>query len=108
MVRPFEDQALLRDAPEGDDDRAISLPGGDALDTHTRRDLLREERTIAMGFHGSRYMWVYPVLTTLCFAAWVSCFPLAIAGVMRMPSPGCSRLPTVRPIARANSDMTMK
>lgn len=90
MDRPTDD-ALLREAEELRaetealrelDGPAIPLPEGSELDSHVRRDLLREERSIAMAYHGSPYMWVYPVLTTLCFAAWLSLFPLAIMGVI--------------------------
>jgi len=63
------------------DGPVIGLSGDDTLDRHVRRELLREERAIALGFHGG-LMWIYPVLTLACFALWVSCFPLAIAGVL--------------------------
>ena len=53
------------------DGPAIGLQGDDTLDRHLRRELLKEERAIALPFHGGR-MWVYPVLTVACFALWAS------------------------------------
>ena len=78
-----DDDTLLRellDAPGGD---ALALPlaADDELDKHTRRTLRKEEREIAMQFHGGR-MWVYAALTIACFAIWVSLFPLAIMGLL--------------------------
>lgn len=63
------------------DGPVIGLTADDTLDRHTRRELLKEEREIAMRFHGGR-MWVYAALTVACFAIWVSFFPLAIMGVL--------------------------
>jgi beta-carotene hydroxylase len=88
MDRPLEDDILLREgidtAEALQDAAALAIPLGDdaGLDSHARRDLLREERAIALGFHSSPYMWVYPVLTTVCFVVWLSFFPLVATGVL--------------------------
>jgi beta-carotene hydroxylase len=67
------------DVADALDGPAIPLAGDERLDSYTRRNLLREERAIALHYHGGP-MWFYPVLTWVCFAGWVSLFPLAIMG----------------------------
>jgi beta-carotene hydroxylase len=65
------------------DARALPLPEGGKLDAHVRRTLMQQERAIGMRYaaHNLR-MWPYTVVAIACFAAWVSFFPLAIAGVL--------------------------
>lgn len=81
-----EQDLLLRQpgvlAPAGDRP-AIPL-GPEQLDAYTRRQLLKEERAIAMKYHGGA-MWTYVVATVVCFAIWVSFFPLAIMGKLNLP-----------------------
>jgi len=60
---------------------AIPLGAADGLDRHARRDLLREEREIALQFHGGR-TWVYAALTWTCFLAWLAMFPLVAMEVI--------------------------
>ncbi|MEO5587927.1 MAG: fatty acid desaturase [Novosphingobium sp.] len=57
--------------------------GPDGLDRYTRRDLRKEEIAIASEFHGGA-MWVYVAATIVCFAVWVSFFPLAIMGQINL------------------------
>ncbi len=84
---PVRDDTLMRDVIEMptitpiEDRPAISLEADDALGGHTRRELIKEEREIAMRFHGGR-TWVYAALTIGCFLVWLSFFPLAIMGLL--------------------------
>jgi len=64
-----------------EDGPVIGLAGDDTLDKHLRREMMKEERAIAMQFHGGA-TWVYAALTVTCFAIWVSLFPLAILGYL--------------------------
>lgn len=62
-----------------------ALPlGADGLDAYTRRNLRKEEIEIARRFHGGK-TWVYGVVAIVCFAIWVSFFPLAIMGMLNLP-----------------------
>lgn len=67
--------------------RAIPLAAGDELDAYTRRDLIRLERDIADKYHtiGQKQMVPYVVGAVLCFALWVSFFPLTILGIVPLP-----------------------
>ncbi len=65
------------------DARAVPL-GPDGLDDHTRRNLRKEEIEIARRFHGGA-MWPYAAAAIVCFAIWVSFFPLAIMGMLNLP-----------------------
>lgn len=67
-----------------EDGPVIGLDADDTLDRHTRRDLQKEERVIAMKYHGGR-SWVYAAVTVVCFAVWLSFFPLAIMGKLNLP-----------------------
>lgn len=84
---PIRGDQALRDALDApsviplEDGPVIGLQGDDTLDRHTRRELMKEEREIAMRFHGGR-SWVYAALTVGCFAVWVALFPLAIMGLL--------------------------
>jgi beta-carotene hydroxylase len=69
VVTPLEDGPI------------VGLAADDTLDRHTRNQLIREERAIALQFHGGR-MWVYAVLTVACFAVWLSFFPLVLLDVL--------------------------
>ncbi|MCB2077389.1 MAG: fatty acid desaturase [Novosphingobium sp.] len=62
---------------------AIPLPEGDGLDAHLRRSLLQQERAIGLkyGSHNIR-TWPYTVVAVACLLAWISFFPLAIAGIL--------------------------
>jgi len=62
---------------------AIPLKQGDGLDAATRRTLLQEERAIARKYSSTNFnQWRYVAITIAGFAAWVSFFPLAIAGIL--------------------------
>lgn len=63
--------------------RALPL-GPDGLDAYTRRNLRKEEIEIARRFHGGR-TWVYSVVAIVCFAIWLSFFPLAFMGMLNLP-----------------------
>lgn len=82
-----DDDLLQRDAVEpleiipAIDGPVIALDADDSFDRYTRSALMKEERAIALGFHGGM-MWIYAALTVTCFAVWVSLFPLAIMGVL--------------------------
>ncbi len=84
---PIKDDMLSQDTIDApvvipvEDGPVISLEADDSLDQHTRRQLMKEEREIAMRFHGGR-SWVYAALTVACFVAWVAMFPLAIMGYL--------------------------
>ena len=75
------DPGVLDRAP-ATDRPAIPL-GPDGLDRYVRRDLRKEEISIAKAFHGGR-MWPYFAATVACFAIWVSFFPLAIMGQINL------------------------
>jgi len=77
------DLQVLAPAADTGDRSAFAL-GPDGLDRYTRRDLRKEEIAIAREFHGGR-TWVYAVAAIVCFAVWVSFFPLAIMGVLNLP-----------------------
>jgi beta-carotene hydroxylase len=66
------------------DGSAFPLPSGDGLDSHTRRNLRREELEIARNYMGGR-MWPYVVAAWGGFALWLSFFPLAIMGWINLP-----------------------
>jgi beta-carotene hydroxylase len=83
---------LLRDRDGGlaeafvgrSDAPAIPLRGSDGLDRHTRRDLRKEEQTIARRYYGGR-MWPYVVAAWGGFALWVSLFPLTMLHIVPLP-----------------------
>lgn len=76
---------LPKVAPASDGgDKPAFLLGPDGLDRYTRRDLRKEEIAIARAFHGGR-TWIYAVVAIVCFAVWVSFFPLAIMGWLNLP-----------------------
>jgi beta-carotene hydroxylase len=77
-------ELLTRDAPAellDHDTSALPLGPDDGFDSYTRRDLMREERAIAMHFHGGT-MWPYVVMTVTGLALWLSLFPLALMGML--------------------------
>lgn len=78
-----EPDILIQGEVQGQDRAAISF-GPDGLDRYTRRDLRKEEIAIARQFHGGA-MWPYAVAAFACFAVWLSFFPLAIMGVLKLP-----------------------
>lgn len=62
---------------------AISLPSGDGSDQYVRRTLLQQERAIARKYSCANHaMWPYIVVTGVCFATWLSFWPLAMMGVL--------------------------
>ena len=64
---------------------AIPLPRDPAgLDRYVLRDLRKEEIAIAREFAGGR-MWPYVAAAWVCFAIWVSFFPLAMLGLINLP-----------------------
>lgn len=65
-------------------DRPALPLGPDGLDRYTRRDLRKEEIAIARRFHGGT-MWPYAAVAIVCFAIWLSFFPLAIMGKLNLP-----------------------
>ncbi len=64
-----------------EDGPVIGLEADDRTDKQLRRDLMKEEREIAMRFHGGQ-TWIYAALTISGFGIWVALFPLAIMGVL--------------------------
>lgn len=74
--------ALLERAAELDHPGWPSL--GEALDRRRLRQLRKDEIAIARQFHGGR-TWPYAVAAIVCFAVWVSFFPLAIMGLLNLP-----------------------
>ena len=58
--------------------------GPDGLDAYVRRNLRKEEIAIARQFHGGA-TWIYPLVAIVCFAVWLSFFPLAIMGMLNLP-----------------------
>jgi len=63
---------------------AFPLAESDGLDDHVRRDLRKQELSIARQFQSGR-MWPYVVAAWGCFAIWLSFFPLAIMGWLNLP-----------------------
>jgi beta-carotene hydroxylase len=63
--------------------RALPLPEGSGLDEHLRRNLLQQERAIGLKYAAQNVRtWPYTAIAIVCFAAWISFFPLTILGVM--------------------------
>ncbi len=65
-------------------DRPAFPLGPDGLDRYTRRDLRKEEIAIARQYIGGA-MWPYAAAAIVCFAIWLSFFPLAIMGMLNLP-----------------------
>lgn len=87
--RPIgEDHLLARDSAELDtftpDGPAIPLGAGDGLDRYVRRDLRKQELTIARRFMGGT-MWPYVVAAWGGFALWLSLFPLTMLDIVPLP-----------------------
>ncbi|HYD25725.1 MAG TPA: fatty acid desaturase [Croceibacterium sp.] len=90
MDEPFgETHVLARGNAAADalapqrDARAIPLGGPDGLDRHVRRDLRRQESAIALRYAAhATATWPYTAVALACFAAWLSFFPLAVAGIL--------------------------
>jgi beta-carotene hydroxylase len=63
--------------------RAFPLLEGGGLDDHVRRTLLQQERAIGLKYAAQKVRtWPYTVIAIVCFAAWISFFPLTILGIM--------------------------
>lgn len=71
-------------APDAVVDRpAIPLSKADGLDAHTRRTLLQQERAIGVKYASQNVRtWPYTAVALICFSAWLSFFPLAVAGIL--------------------------
>ena len=70
-------------APGAAEAPALPLADGGRLDAHVRRTLMQQERAIGMRYaaHNLR-MWPYAAVALVCFAVWLSFWPLALMGVL--------------------------
>jgi beta-carotene hydroxylase len=68
---------------DGDFSPALPLPDGKQPDAYLHRSSLQQERAIAAKYAAERVRtWPYTVVAIICFAAWLSFFPLAIAHIL--------------------------
>jgi beta-carotene hydroxylase len=84
-VSESDDRLATRHAPAADRaaDLALPLAQDGELDAHLRRSLMQQERAIGEKYAAHNLtMWPYTVIAIVCFAVWLSVFPLAILGIM--------------------------